>query len=479
MLFNSLQFGVFFLIVYSLYLILRHNRQWQNWLLLLASVYFYACWDWRFLFLIFITITNDFLCAGAIDKSSDRNKRKFYLIVSLCVNLAILGFFKYFDFFTESMVNFLEMFGLQAHKITLQIFLPVGISFYTFRSISYTMNVYRGMMKPAKNYTDYALFVAFFPELIAGPIERANNFLPQAMNDRIVTLEKVKRGAALIGWGLFKKIIIADNLAPVVSAIFSQTDHVNGAHAFLGIYAFAIQIYSDFSGYSDIARGLGKMMGFDLMLNFNLPYFSKNPQEFWRRWHISLSSWLRDYLYIPLGGNRKGDLHTYLNLMITMALGGLWHGASWTFVAWGVFLGAWLSVHRMVKPAMARLINPVSGPGRLSWAFTRTVVTFNLVCISWLFFKSQTLHQSFVFMGAIFTGWRWDPQAAEYFRQFCFYTSGLFIVQLFQYWKNDLGYIYKSPVPLKITVLAFLASVAVISFCVGLPAPMEFIYFKF
>jgi len=291
--------------------------------------------------------------------------------------------------------------------------------------------------------------------------------------------EQVRRGMALIGWGLFKKVIIADNMARIVNPIFSQSAPLNGVSALIAIYAFAFQIYGDFSGYSDIARGLGKMMGFDIMVNFNLPYFSKNPQDFWRRWHISLSTWLRDYLYIPLGGNRKGAARTSMNLFTTMLLGGLWHGAAWTYVVWGAYHGALLFLHRLFSPFFEMVKNGVPTCASKLWSFTRIFITFHLVCFGWLIFRARSMGQVGDFLRAITSNWSWGWEQNVDLRIFCFYALGLGVIQLIQYHTKNLDYVYRGPVLLRAVVAAFIGCIVVISVCNGLPGSKEFIYFQF
>jgi len=316
---------------------------------LLASYFFYGCWDWRFLGLIWLSTIVDFACGRELDKrkrgttgedggpSSEpyfhsRRGRRTILFVSVAANLGILGFFKYFDFFVGSAATLLDMIGLPLERRLLNVILPVGISFYTFQTLSYTIDIYRGQIRAHGSLLDFAVFVAFFPQLVAGPIVRAREFIPQVSRRRHLNLDQIYEGGYLILWGLFKKVVIADNLALLVDGVFQSDAPLLGGTVLVALYAFSVQIYCDFSGYSDIARGCAKMMGFEIRLNFKLPYFESNPAEFWRRWHISLSTWLRDYLYIPLGGNRKGATRTCINLALTMILGGLWHGAAWTFV---------------------------------------------------------------------------------------------------------------------------------------------------
>lgn len=383
MIFNSLNFWAFFSLVFGLYLMLPHR--WQNRMLLVASYFFYGCWDWRFLSLIALTTTVDYLVSHRVVACSDPGLKKRWLLVSLVTNLTILGFFKYFNFFAGSAQALLASLGFHIEPWKLQIVLPVGISFYTFQSLSYTVDVYRGDLKPATSLFNFALYISFFPQLVAGPIERATHLLPQVESPRKLSWDRAREASWLILWGLFKKVVIADNLAVIADAVFNGQTPQTTLYVLVGVYAFAFQIYGDFSGYSDMARGLARLMGFDLMLNFNNPYFARNPSEFWRRWHISLSTWLRDYLYIPLGGNRKGERRTYINLALTMLLGGLWHGAAWTFVAWGAYQGALLALHRAWRGEERK------GGSRAGW--WPMVGMFHLACLGWLLFRAQTIGQ--------------------------------------------------------------------------------------
>ena len=337
MLFFEMRFVFFFIIIYTLYVILQciHKKDLQNFLLLVASYIFYGSWDWRFLSLIILSTMIDYFCGQGIGMTDNKKKKRVFLIVSVVANLGILGFFKYSGFFVREFGHLLSLLGFQANMPALNFILPAGISFYTFQTMSYTIDVYRGELKPQKSFLNFATFVSFFPQLVAGPIERATNLMNQIDNERRIEFEKVIEGLRLYVWGVFKKVVIADNLAPIVDSIMLAPGEHNAWELMIAGTAFAFQIYGDFSGYSDMARGIARMMGFELMQNFNLPYFSKGIRDFWRRWHISLSTWLRDYVYIPLGGNRKGKLRTYINLNLTMLIGGFWHGASWNFILWG------------------------------------------------------------------------------------------------------------------------------------------------
>lgn len=394
MVFNSLDFVAFFAFVYGLYVVLPHRG--QNFLLLLASYAFYACWDWRFLSLLFLSTAVDYILALKISESESPVLRKRYLIASMCVSLGVLGFFKYFNFFADSLASLLQSMGWDIQASHLNIILPWGISFYTFQTMNYTIDVYRRHMEPCRNLFNFAVFVSFFPHLVAGPIMRANVLLPQVNNKRTVTWQQISDGAWLCLWGLFKKVVVADNLATIADAGFADgVEHTLGS-MLIAVYAFAFQIYCDFSGYSDIARGISKFMGFELMVNFRNPYFAVNPSDFWRRWHISLSTWLRDYLYIPLGGSRKGPGRTYVNLTITMLLGGLWHGANWTFVVWGAFHGLFLAAHRFVAGDERKQ----ASHGR--WSRILCMVgMFHAVCVGWVFFRATTFTQAWSMLSAV------------------------------------------------------------------------------
>lgn len=389
MLFSQLDFWFFFTAVLMLYVILPFR--FQNVMLLVASYIFYGAWDWRFLSLIAFSTIVDYLVALRIDSATNPCRRRKLLMISMTMNLGLLGVFKYFNFFIGSFVEFADILGVSVSLPILNIVLPVGISFYTFQTMSYTIDVYRRQLKPAVNFFDFALFVAFFPQLVAGPIERARNLLPEIMAPRQITWENLSRGSVLCLIGLIKKVVIADAISPLVDTVYSMEDP-SGAAVLVATWLFALQIYCDFSGYTDIARGVAKMLGFDLMRNFSQPYFSTNPQEFWRRWHISLSSWLRDYLYVSLGGNRKGKRRTQANLMITMVLGGLWHGAAWNFVLWGIYQGALLVTHR-------QFFGRQSGEGEprrfLHWLkrIALVILYFQITCYGWLLFRAQSWQQ--------------------------------------------------------------------------------------
>ena len=397
MLFNSFVFWGFFAAVLALYGVL--TLRWQNRLLLAASLFFYGWWDvragcqGRFIGLMVLVALANHGAALRIAASGDETVRRRWLAIGVAFSLGVLGLFKYCDFFLDSFQRACGSLGWEVPAWKLNLILPLGISFYTFQALSYTIDVYRRHMEPAGRTEDFLLFVTFFPQLVAGPIERASHLLPQVQSPRRMTWEGWSRGALLCLIGLFKKIVVADSLAPLIEPIFRQPELCSSWTLLFGVYGFSIQIYADFSGYSDIARGLACILGFELMENFNQPYFSTNITEFWRRWHISLSTWLRDYLYIPLGGNRLGTLRTYANLMLTMLLGGLWHGANWTFVTWGGLHGLYLAAHKWMLGGK-KPVAPAPSRGHLPVAFLKALATFHLVALTWIFFRAESFSKA-------------------------------------------------------------------------------------
>ena len=398
MLFNSLEFAVFFGVVCALYFALGQRWRWM--LLLVASYVFYMQWNASYAFLILASTCVDYVAGRAMGASESRRRQTGILLGSLSFNLGMLFTFKYWSFFHTSLAAALGAVGVSYAPPQLDVLLPVGISFYTFQTLSYTIDIWRGELKPERHFGKFALFVTFFPQLIAGPIERAKHLLPQLDREVAFDFERVQSGLQLMGWGLFKKVVIADNLSVYVDAVYGNPQAHSGWTLGFATYAFAFQIYCDFSGYSDIAIGAAKVLGFDLMKNFERPYFSQSITEFWRRWHISLSSWLRDYLYISVGGNRRGKWKTYRNLMITMVLGGLWHGASWNFVIWGTLQGVMLAASRITLPWRDKVAKRLGIPA-LAVSGWRMLITFHLVCLSWIFFRAATFDDAMVILGRI------------------------------------------------------------------------------
>ena len=474
MLFNSFTFGAFFVIVYSLYLVLNHK--WQNRMLLVASYIFYGAWDWRFLSLILFSTVLDYTCGIKINKSEDDKNKRFFLFLSIFGNLSVLGFFKYFGFFSNSLQQLLSSFGISFQHLFLDIILPVGISFYTFQTMSYTIDIYRRKVKPTKSFFDYALYVAFFPQLVAGPIERAGHLLPQILSPRELSLERFYSGMYLIFWGLLLKMVIADNLARLVDPLFDSTGPYHGGDVLIVTYAFAFQIFCDFAGYSNIARGVARCLGFDIMVNFNLPYFVTNPREFWLRWHISLSSWLRDYLYIPLGGNRKSKIATYRNIAITMLLGGLWHGAAWKFVVWGAYHGALLIIHRILEPFLKSIISSKSKIGFKFWLLVRVVFFFHLLCAGWLVFRAQSIGQVIEMLQSLILDIEVYTLPLSAVLIALFLMSFLLIIQLFQYQTKDLLFILKQNWLVRSAIFFLMYG---LFFIFGVAGGEEFIYFQF
>ena len=442
MLFNTFHFAYFFAILFPTYWALRNHYKVQNLVLLLAGYYFYACWEPKFLALLIISTVMDYACGLAVDRIEAPRRRKLFVILSMALNLGMLGYFKYMNFFAESLHLALTKAGMTLPLWQIKLVLPIGISFYTFQSMSYVIDVYRKHIKPTKNLLEFATFVSFFPHLVAGPIMRPTTLLPQIQNPRKFNVDQLYQGCYLIFWGLTKKVAIADNLAPIVNDIFGRWQTVDGGLALLAVYAFAFQIYCDFSGYTDAARGIAKCLGIELALNFNLPYFAANPQEFWSRWHISLSKWLQDYLYIPLGGSRGGTFATYRNLMLTMIIGGLWHGAAWTFVIWGAYQGIILVGHRLAKPLLA-MVSPTQPIDQACWKAVRIIATFHLVCLGWLIFRSGSVEQLLGMIHAIV--FRPAIPAAAFLLPVMVCIVPLLIVQFAQFNSDDLDIVARTP----------------------------------
>jgi D-alanyl-lipoteichoic acid acyltransferase DltB (MBOAT superfamily) len=357
--------------------------------MLVASLIFYSWWDWRFAFLLFFSSVVDYSLGILLENEQDDAVRRRLIVISVAVNLGLLGFFKYFNFFAGSAAQLSRSLGLSATYDALKIVLPVGISFYVFKTMSYTIDVYRRTEKAERDLLRFTTFVVFFPELVAGPIVRASRMLPQLRHDHRFSYARMVSGLTLIASGYVRKVAIADSIAPLVDIRFAHPEAHNALSLLLGVYLYAFQIYCDFSGYSSIAIGLARVFGFDFGINFDRPYFSQSFSEFWTRWHISLSSWLRDYLYIPLGGSRGGTLKTIRNLMLTMLLGGLWHGASWTFVAWGALHGAYLILQRLIAPLYQRIIRALHVPAIASAGFL-VLLVFHLTCFGWIFFRASS-----------------------------------------------------------------------------------------
>ncbi|TPG40128.1 MBOAT family O-acyltransferase [Flavobacterium pectinovorum] len=405
MFFNSLAFAIFLPIVFFLYwFVFNKTKSTQNALLIVASYYFYSCWDWRFLFLLVFSTFLDYYTGIQIEKGTTERNRKFWFWLSVLTNLGFLGVFKYYNFFASSFAELLNNVGFKASPILLNVILPVGISFYTFHGLSYVIDIYYKRIKAEYNFVDYSLFVSYFPLLVAGPIERATHLLPQVKIKREFDLQMAKDGVCQIIWGLVKKVVIADTCATYANAIFDHYTAMNSFSLILGAIYFAFQIYGDFSGYSDIALGVSKLFSLDLLRNFNYPYFSRDIAEFWRRWHISLSSWFRDYLYIPLGGSKGGLWMKIRNTFIIFVVSGFWHGANWTYLAWG-FINAIYFLPLLLSNSNRNNIDDV----KISWNFDSVKVmlsilsTFLITCIAWVFFRAKTITDAILYLKRIVT----------------------------------------------------------------------------
>lgn len=464
MIFNSFTFATFAVVVFSLYWGPLKSR--QNHLLLAASYLFYGWWDWRFLSLILLSTAVDFTVGKRLSASTEPSVRKRWLSVSLVVNLSLLGVFKYANFFVDSFESAAQSVGFGTTGIAIDVLLPVGISFYTFQTISYSFDIYRRRLEPSSSLIDFACYVAYFPQLVAGPIERATRLLPQISQGVRSGPVRSREACALILGGLVKKVVIADGVAGTVDRVFASPDTMHWTALLVGAFAFALQIYGDFAGYTDIARGVSQLLGIELVRNFTQPYLSRNITEFWRRWHISLSDWLREYLYIPLGGNRGTNFNTYRNLLLTMLLGGLWHGAAWSFVVWGALHGALLAFHRFLGGVAS------SDDVRLSDA-PRIAATFGWVTLAWIFFRADTVGAAFDFVIGIVTlqagsGPGWDTLLVAGF--------GI-VVLVWDLLSRNRVALETPPRPVTVGAVGALATASVILFSGGETVP--FVYFQF
>ncbi|MBN2383350.1 MBOAT family protein [bacterium] len=474
--FISYEFIILFVIVLGLYRVLDHK--YQNVLLLVSSYVFYGWWDYRFLSLIFLSSLIDFVCALNCDPHNEQlspRRRKVSVYVTICSNLAILGFFKYFNFFIDTANIMLNQFGYSGSWAPLNIILPVGISFYTFQSMSYTLDVYKGKLRASTRFLDFLLYVSFFPQLVAGPIERAVNLLPQVLNPRTMSAEKMGSGFRLALWGFFKKMVIADNLSVLVNSTFTDA-RPTGAAIIIGVYAFAVQIYCDFSGYTDIARGVARIFGFSIMENFRLPYFAINPTEFWKKWHISLTSWFRDYLYMPLAFRSKiTETAQIRNVMITFGLSGLWHGAAWHYVIWGVFHGLLLVINSFLRPKKKVKRNKKKEPRTLIF-WLKVIGYFQVTCYGWLIFRVKDMGQLWHFTRTIFS----QTILADFWcisaLQVLVFGIPLLVFQVYQLVKDDMEPWEKWPWYIRVPFyLCLLYGIILL----GEPVQEAFIYFQF
>ncbi|WP_278020210.1 MBOAT family O-acyltransferase [Flavobacterium ginsengisoli] len=482
MLFNSLNFAIFLPIVFFLYwFVVNKSLKSQNILLLVASYFFYACWDWRFLFLLMFSIALDFFSGIKIAESSNQTTRKFWFWLSISINLGFLGFFKYYNFFVESFTEGVANFGFKINPLTLDILLPVGISFYTFHGLSYVIDIYKERIPAEKNIVDYSVFVSFFPLLVAGPIERATHLLPQIKRERQFDYEKAVDGLRQILWGLFKKIVIADQCAQYANDIFNHSSEYSGSTLVLGAVFFAFQIYGDFSGYSDIALGTARLLGIDLLRNFAFPYFSRDIAEFWRRWHISLSSWFRDYLYIPLGGSKVGMWQKIRNTFVIFLVSGFWHGANWTFIIWGLLHALYIMPSIIFQTNRKNIDIVAKGKflPSIKEVF-QVALTFSLVVFAWIFFRANNVEHALdyiskIFSSSLFTSVKYD---GDDFKKVLFLLLFIFmaiewlgrenqfaIAKLGQSWKPVFRYLFY-----------YMILIAIFWFC---GKKEQFIYFQF
>jgi D-alanyl-lipoteichoic acid acyltransferase DltB (MBOAT superfamily) len=405
MFFNSIDFAIFLPIVFILYwFVTNKNLKHQNLLIVAASYLFYGWWDWRFLSLILFSTIIDYSIGMKLKEEENKTKRKILLWISILINLGFLGFFKYYNFFLDNFISAFSFFGTEITTHSLNIILPVGISFYTFQTLSYTIDVYKEKLEPTKDFVAFAAFVCFFPQLVAGPIERATHLLPQFYKKKKFDYLLAVDGMRQILWGLFKKIVIADNCAVYANQIFNNSDDMNGSSLMLGALFFTFQIYGDFSGYSDIAIGTSRLFGFDLMRNFNFPYFSRDIAEFWRRWHISLSTWFRDYLYIPLGGSRGGTWMKVRNTFIIFIISGFWHGANWTYIVWGVLNAIYFLPLLLTKNNRNNLDTIAQGKNLPSIKeLSLMLLTFSLTVLAWIFFRARNIEHALNYISEIFS----------------------------------------------------------------------------
>ena len=474
MAFSSSVFAVFLLTVYACYVLLIKHHKLQNYLLLLASFVFYGWWDWRFTFLLFGSTLISFVCAQRI--SAFPSQKKLWLIISIFTNIGALAFFKYFNFFQENLIELLALLGFERFDPALNVLLPVGISFFTFQNMSYVIDVFRKEYPPEHDFIAYALYVSFFPQLVAGPIERADHMLPQYKEKRNLNPQQTLDGIVLITWGLFKKVVIADHLATFVDPVFNDYTEYSGFSLTFATLAFTFQIYCDFSAYSDIARGVAKIFGLELMLNFRLPYLATSPREFWRRWHISLSTWIRDYIYKPLGGNRGSNWFIVRNLMITMLLGGLWHGAAWNFVLWGGYHGLLLSIQHLFERIKRRV-----APTQITSSSAKIILIpiqigsmFILTMIGWVLFRGDSLDQIYHFFSQFgfsnYSSYKLDLEALVLFILLIILVDG-FLIRNVETKGAELVRPHFAAISVSVFVL--------IMMIYAVRTPTEFIYFQF
>lgn len=483
MLFNSISFAIFLPIVFLLYWFgTKGNLRLQNILLLIASYFFYSCWDYRFLFLLVFSTIIDYYTGIKIYEANSKKNKKIWLWISISINLGFLGIFKYYNFFAESFVEGLSLLGIKATYASLKIILPVGISFYTFHGLSYVIDLYKDRIKPERNFIDYSLFVSFFPLLVAGPIERATHLLPQILKKREFNYSKAVDGLRQILWGLFKKIVIADNCAEFANTIFNNSGDYSGSTLVLGAVFFTFQIYCDFSGYSDIALGTARLFGIDLLKNFSFPYFSRDIAEFWRRWHISLSSWFRDYLYIPLGGSKGGMWMKIRNTFIIFLVSGFWHGANWTFIMWGLLNAIYImpsiifhtnrnNLEIVAKGKYLPTVKEIFSMG----------ITFSLTVFAWIFFRAVTLKHAISYIDGIFSASLFSSPQSLGFDNLTTVVLLILVFMKIEWIGREKEYGFQIIANIKNTYLRILLYYAIVFLILiyGNFSKNEFIYFQF
>ncbi len=475
MLFNSFIFLIFLALVVPAYYLLP--RRFRNLFLLACSYVFYGYWDYRFLSLILISTILDFTVGKILHRTEDAGRRKLLLFVSIAGNLGMLGFFKYFNFFVDSFADMSALFGWNPDFLHMNILVPVGISFYTFQTMSYTLDIYHKRLKPSNSFVDFALFVAFFPQLVAGPIERAAHLLPQIQSKPVATRDDFREGFALITTGLFRKIIIGDTCGRIVDQIFADPSLYSSGELLMGVLLFATQVYADFSGYSNIARGTARFFGVHIMINFEQPYLSASITELWQRWHISLSSWLRDYVYIGLGGNRKGLRRTYFNLIVTMLLCGLWHGAQWTFVFWGLLQGTFLSVHKfMLKGKRASKGFTYTNVSDLVVYMAKVVGTHSLMLLGFVFFRSASFGTAWYILRK-FIYWVPGEHAGQIVMIVVIYYAMTLLIDMCEYLTKDHAFLARVRPAYRLGLYAATWLVTLIYLFTA--PPMPFVYFQF
>lgn len=483
MLFNSLEFFVFLPIVFLLYWYATSKQlKAQNILIILASYVFYGLWDWRFLSLIFLSTTIDYLVGLKIFDSQRKKRKKMWLWCSVIFNVGLLGFFKYFNFFVDAWVDMFSLFGYEIKSTwTLRVLLPVGISFYTFQTMSYSFDIYYERLKPTRDFIGFAAFVSFFPQLVAGPIERASNLLSQILNKRTFSYQQCVGGIKLILWGMFKKVVIADSLAPIVDDIFANYSNYPASSLILGVTLFSFQVYGDFSGYSDIAIGTAKLFGFELMSNFKFPHFSRNVAEYWQRWHVSLSTWFRHYVYIPLGGSRVSKLKSVRNICIIFLVSGFWHGANWTFIFWGAFHAlAFIPVFLLGRNTIYK--HSVVGQTSIFPSFMeigQVLLTFGIVTFSRIFFRSPSITDAFNFIKRIFNNFSY----AEYMHPMGYRMIDYYILlAIFVFYEYLIRKDERSPFEFKSKYLRFIIyTIIILAMLLFYDSGFDrsFIYFQF